>query len=331
MILTGLGGSLMEVVLFVPEHIRRGLNSGEYKAFGGTIRDIAGRTVALLTEGQGLSKTVQDTGMIDSKALMDAVGHMQTAAQLANGLGALNLVVSSAGFAMMRQRLDAIADQLRMLTIGLSDLKEEAGWIAGLQLAGIRGEIDSALDMAMRAQRQDHLQTFRDAKAKAFEVRRRLHHTLAMMLDTRRALPRHQIFGELAQASAILAVAEARCDEAVEGGQVALSALGSARRDLQDAMSRFDAQKRDVASDPKVMLGLGSSGRHEITAMQRALLVVDQQLEGAVARLQVQVNAGLSSEEWRAVTAPDGSGLLTYLAVPEGVNADLRDWVRRTS
>lgn len=323
-----IGPGTMQVLLHVPEWVRAGLARGDYKAFGGTIRDLGGRTVALLTEGQSLSKLVQDAASLDPDALMNAIGHVQTAMQLADGLGALNLVVSGAGFAMMRQRLDQIVGQLRELTAGLQDLKEEAGWISGLQLAGMRSEIDAALDMAIRAHRQGHLQSFRDAKGRTFEVRRRLHHTMAMMLDTRRALPRHQVFGELALASAILAVAEVRCDEAVEGAQVALEALGSARRDLQDSMSRFDAQRRDVASDPQVMVALGSAGRREIIALQRDMLAVDRQLEGALGRLAVQANAGLSREEWHALTVPGGSGLLTCLAVPEGVDADLRDWVR---
>ena len=110
-----------------------------------------------------------------------------------------------------------------------------------------------------------------------------------LFLDDAWSAEQVQVFGELALASAILAVAEVRCDEAVEGAQVALEALGSARRDLQDSMSRFDAQRRDVASDPQVMVALGSAGRREIIALQRDMLAVDRQLEGALGRLARQV------------------------------------------
>lgn len=323
-----IGPAIMEVHLYVPEWIREGLTRGDYKAFGGTIRDLAGRTVALLTEGQGLTKLAQETGSIDPKVFMDAIGHAQTAMQLANGLGALNLVVSSAGFAMMRQRLDQIAGQLRDLTIGMQELREEAGWISGLQMATIRGEIDAALDLAIRAQRQGHLQTFLDAKTKAFEVRRKLHHTMAMMLDTRRALPRHEVFGELAQASAILAIAEARCDEAVEGAGVALEALGYAQRDLGHLLTRFVTQKQDFAADPKAKLALGSDGRRAITSLQAGLLTMEQQLEGTVDRLTVQASTGLSAEAWQAMTAPEESGVVACVVISIDYGSDGQNGVQ---
>jgi len=317
-----IGLTIMEVHLHVPEWVREGLTQGDYKAFGGTIRDVAGRTVALLTEGQGLTKLAQETGSVDPKALIDAIGHAQTAMQLANGIGALNLVASGAGFAMMRQRLDQIADQLRVLTVELRDLKEEASWISGLQLATIRGEIYAALDLAIRAQRQGHLQTFSDAKTKAFQVRRKLYYIMAMMLDTGRALPRHKVFGELAQANAILAIAEARCDEAVEGAGVALEALGYARRDLGDLLTRFATQKQNFAANPKTMLALGSDGRRAITSSLAGLLTMEQQLDGTMGRLAIQTNAGLSAEEWQARTAPQGSGLVTCVVTSEGIKTD---------
>lgn len=314
--------TIMEVNLFVPEWVRDGLIRGDYKAFGGTIRDLAGRTVALLTEGQGLTKLVQETGSIDPKVLMDAIGHAQTAMQLANGLGALNLVVSSVGFAMIRQRLRQIAGQVRVLTVGMQELKEEAGFIGGLQLATIRGEIDAALNLAMRGQQQGRLQTFLDAKAKAFEVRRKIHHTMTMMLNTRRALPRHEVFGELAQSSVLLAIAEARCDEAVDGPEIAREALGYARRDLGDLLARFATQKQDFASDPKTMLGLGSEGRRAITSLQAGLLTMEHQLDGIAGRLTVQASAGLNSEAWQAMTAPPGSGAVTCVVVSEDAGTD---------
>ena len=41
------------------------------------------------------------TGGVDPGALRDALGGLQGAMQLANGLGALNLAVNTAGFAMI--------------------------------------------------------------------------------------------------------------------------------------------------------------------------------------------------------------------------------------
>lgn len=310
-----IGPDIREVHLYVPEFVRDGLARGIYKAFGGTIRDLKGRTVALLIEGRRLAELAQGGTPLDPGTLMKAIGHADTAARMAAGLGALNVVVSIAGFAMIRQRLDQIAGQLDILTIGLRELKEEAGWVSGLQLAAIRGEIDAALDLAIRAQRQEHLQTFREAKTRAFEIRRKLHHTMKMMVDTRRALPRYEVFGELAQASAILMMAEIRCDEAVEGAGIALETLRQATREFDDVLANFRNKIRDFEGDPRTMLSLGHKGRHAIKRQRIELLNLQEQLDGMVSRITVQAGTGLSAQEWRATTAPEESNILTCVVL----------------
>ena len=45
-----------------------------------------------------------------------------------------------------------------------------------------------------------------------------------------------------------------------EGAEIALEALGDARRDLGDLLTRFTSQRQDFAADPKTMLSLGSEG-----------------------------------------------------------------------
>ena len=49
---------------------------------------------------------------------------------------------------------------------------------------------------------------------------------------------------------------------------------------------------------------------------------MEQQLEGAVGRLTVQASMGLSADAWSAMTAPEGSGLLTCVVVSDDAKTD---------
>jgi hypothetical protein len=323
-----IGLNYLDVLLHVPVHIRKGLASGHLTLWGSTVRDVQGRIRALLVEGRGLLGTLQHRRALDHRVLTDAIGHAQSAAQLASGISALNLGVSTAGFAVVRQQLDAIADQLdRALTV-LARVEEGVCWIGSIQMAQIRRNIDSAFDMAVRAHRISDMLLFKDAKAKAFEVGRTLRHTMSMMIDERRAVARHEVFAEFARVRAILAVTEARCDEAVEGTSQASAALSVALNDLRDLVTKFNDQRRDFAGDPRTMVELGGEGRARVAACAGELLVLTRQVEGVEGQLEVQAAAGLGADAWRALTAPEGSGVLTCVAVPEWAGADLRDWVR---
>ncbi len=73
---------------------------------------------------------------------------------------------------------------------------------------------------------------------------------------------------------------------------------------------------------------MGREGRLRLAATSADLRTAVRQVEGAAGRLAVQQASGLTADAWRATFSPEGSGLLTCLAVPETVDMDLRDWVR---
>jgi hypothetical protein len=314
------GPTNLEVLLEVPDRIREGLASGYLKPWGGTIRDPQGHIRALLTGGRAL---LQRDTPFDPKLLTDAIGHAQTAAHIASGIGLLNLGVSVAGFIMVRQRLDDIAGRLTQVLHKLAEVKEEVVWIGGLQMATIKAGMDAALDMAARAQRQKNHQLFNDAQTEAFKVRRTLHHAMENMLDRRRALHRPEAFLGFVQASVILAVTEAQCDESVEGVEEAGEALRQAARDLQRLVDAFDQQRRDVLHDPRTMIELGSEGRARIAAVSPELMAAVRQMEGTAAQLALREALGMTLVEWGAFAAPEGSGLVTCIVAPASPETDL--------
>jgi hypothetical protein len=138
------------------------------------------------------------------------------------------------------------------------------------------------------------------------------------MLDSKRALRRHDVFASFARASAIIAVAEARCDEAVESVTQTIRALRVALRDLRALVTSFDDLRRNFASDPRTMIELGSTGRVHLTAVSGEFSTILQQVEGVADQLTLRDALGLSVDAWSALTAPEGSGLLTCLILPEG-------------
>ncbi len=323
-----IGTSQLHVVLGIPAWVREGLANGTLAAWGGTIRDRQGHIRALLTEGRGLADLVGRGIPLDPSLLTDAIGHAQTAATLASGIGLLNLGVSVAGFAMVRQQLNEIADQLQNALAALAEIKEDVGWIRGFQMARVRGNIDTALDVAIRANRLGDRALFIDARSRAFETRRVLHHALSDMLTARRMLNHPEVFLGFVHASAVLAIAEARCDEAVEGPAQAGHSLRGALHDLRRHVDEFDLQRRDFAHDPATKIRLGSRGRGQVAAHAAEMADALRQMEGAAGPLALRAALGLTTERWRELTAPEGSGLVTCLMPPPGVEADLTEWIR---
>jgi len=315
--------SQLNVLLEVPQHIRNGLADGSLTSWGGTIRDAQGRIRALLVEGRGFGELVRQGAPLDPKLLTDAIGHAQTAAEVASGLAALNLGVNIAGFAMILQKLEALAEQLNHVLVGLSEVKEEARWIKSVQMAQLRADVESACDMALRAHRTHDLLLFKDARGNAHRARRALHHTMAIMLETERTIARHAIFAEFAQATAVLAVVEARCDEAVEGAGQAAITMSRAAEDLRRLTGKFDGQVRDFRVGLEDRLKGGDQLRLLLKSMNSDMHAVVRQMEGAAGRLSLQEALGLSSDQWTNWSAPEGSRLITCIAAGEDNEMDL--------
>lgn len=317
----------LEVLLRVPEHIRRGLADGSLTAWGGTIRDQQGRIRALLVEGRGLEELARSGLPIDtnglSEALRGAIGHVETATNLAAGLSALNLGVNLAGFAMIQRKMEALAERLNHLLLSVAQVKEDVRWFGSIQIARLRADVDTACEVALRAHRTRDSLLFKEAQTRAHQVRRTLHHAMSMMAETERTIARHAIFGELAHANAVLCVVEARCAEANEGAGQALRVFNAAREGLDRVMAEFNRQITDFRVDPETRLRLGDEGHGQISALTQELGIVTRQLEGAAARLALQQALGMTSEEWSEWAAPEGSGLVSCIAALPGQTVDL--------
>jgi hypothetical protein len=328
-----ISSDLLDVLLQVPEHIRHGLAEGTLTAWGGTIRDQQGRIRALLVEGRGLEELARSGIPLDPKSLSDAlgsaIGHVETATNLAAGLSALNLGVNLAGFAMIQRKLEALAEQLNHLLLSVAQVKEDVSWFGSIQIAQLRADVDTACEVALRAHRTRDPALFKEAQTRAHQVRRTLHHTMAMMVETERTVARHVIFGEFAQASAVLCVVEARCAEANEGAEQALRVFASAREDLDRLMAEFKLQITDFRVDPETRIRLGDEGRMQISALTEEMGKVTRQLEGAAGRLALQQALGMTSDEWSAWSAPEGSGLVTCIAPAHDDVGDLIELARR--
>jgi hypothetical protein len=311
------GTSTIEVLFSVPEWISQGLKSGELSLHGGVVRRTVGKQiVAHLKEGGLLLRSPDGSGF-DVSALQQALGSVESAMRLANGLGALNLALNAAGFAMVRKQLEAITLQIGTIGSDVRAVKQDTEWIGGLQLAAIRANIDTALEHADRARRTNNLALFHDAKIELVDVRNKLHHAARFMLDSRRSIERYEVFEQFMKATAIIAIGEALCDEALEGPDAAAKTLEESRSRLLSLTASFDAQRRDFATDPVTMLRLGSAGRTAIAEMHGRLVEAANQLEGAVEERRLQARLGLDAQGWRCLAQPKGAGVVTCLLVKQ--------------
>jgi hypothetical protein len=322
----------LDVLLQVPEHIRRGLMDGSLFAWGGTIRDQQGRIRALLVEGRGLGDMVRSGLPLDPKVISDAlgsaIGHIETATNLAAGLSALNLGVNLASFAMIQQKLETLAEKLNNLLLNVAQVKEDVRWVGSIQVAQLRADVDTSCEVALRAHRTGDLSLFREAQTRAHQARRTLHHTMAMMLETQRTIARHMIFGEFVQANAVLSVVEARCAEATENSEQVLLIFNAACEDLDRLISSFKKQIADFRLDPETRIRLGDDGRKQVSALNDEINKVRLQLRGMADRLALQEALGMTSAEWSAWVAPEGSGIITCITTPPDRVVDLIEWVR---
>lgn len=319
--------SRLTVALELPQQFRAGLNDGTLQLFGGIIRDNQGRIRALLTEGRELAGLGGRGLPLDASLLTDALGSVQTAVRLANGLGILNLAVSAAGFAMAMRRLDGITDQLKGVLEKLEQMHEDIKWIRGFQIAELLGSFDSAIDMAIYAHRLHDRALFIAARRKAFEVRRILHRCLHGLLESGRALKNHEDVIRFMKAISMLAIAQAKCDEAVEGSGQARRMLHEALRDLSGLVAEFDRQRSDFSHNPVEKIQQATAGRKKLSERAAEMSVVLDELESAAFPFLVREALNLTTEEWQKQTAPPGSGLLTCLMPPAGMENDMSGWL----
>lgn len=321
----------VSVLRHVPQHLLDGYASGEFRLWGGVLRRASGagqgQIVGFLTEGWELARHVEQNLPINAEALRVAVGNVEMASQLAAGMGVLNLGVQVAGFAMVMRRLDRIAGQIEAARGELRAVGQNVEWLTLMRIAGLRAEAENAVATAERAVRQGDRNLLNQAKTMGSGVRRHLVNIGGEMLVTGRAVPQRALFEEFVKLSVLVAYAEARCDEAVEGaGQAAhdLKATAAAIRHLSNG---YRYQVRKFAQNPLELLKIGDAGRDATKTLALRLDAIVGRLEGYVPQLELQHALGLDAAGWRALVAPEGSGALTCIAAEETRTGDLLELV----
>lgn len=303
----------IDIVKQIPLHLIDGWRSGEYWVDGGTLRRMNGTFAGFLTEGPGLVRHVQQGLPIQPAQLMQAVGNAKLAAQLATGIGVLNLGVQVAGFSMVAQRLDGITRQIEAVRDELQTVGEDVGWLKAFVLAGLRADVGNAIADGERAARQGNAALFNDAKGKADHARRHTVELMREMVAHRRLVAQHRIFSELLNMAVVLAATEARCTLAVESAELAATDLVEAVAELRMLADQFRAFGTDFQKAPRDHLRLGQDGRSRMLAAVGAAGTLVGRLRGHATQLRLQSLLGLDADAWQKATSLEGDGAISYI------------------
>ena len=318
---------------FIPAKLLQGYLSGEYTLWGSALRRSkgikgAGEYVGFLVEGRGLAEQVQAGTPLDPSHLMSSIGNVQMAAQLAAGIGVLNLGVSVAGFAMIARRLDRIAGSILTLQDGLRQIGSDVAWLRADTMHRLRAEARTALEVADRGARQGNPALFNDAKTMAGKTRRHLAGHLHDMAVSGSLLREDRLYREFLCMSALLALAEVRSTEAVEGAGRAALELRDTAAELRRASDAFGAPLRDFQASARMLLEVAGR-RAEVKAAAAEMDALVSRLESYVPQLELQDALGLDAAGWQALTAPEGSSGVLCITFDGLDNRDLIAAVRK--
>lgn len=306
---------------FVPQHLLDRYLSGELVLRGSTLRRAAGtggggQIAGFLVEGQRLAQQVQDVAPTVQQ-LTAAVGNAAMAAQLASGIGVLNLGVSVVGFAVIARRLDRLADSIKRLDAELRAQGEVLDWLQADALLALDADARTALSLADRATRQNSPHLFNDARTRAEAARRRLVGHLSVMEAKGTSLRQHRMHHEFLAMAALLAHAEARCDEAVEGAGQAAAGLRPPAAELEAAASAFTA-RLDFHRSASDLLHLGPDARGEVKGAARAMAEMADRLASYAAELELRHVLGLDAAAYRALLPFAGDNRIVCVSVEGG-------------
>ena len=302
--------SFIVVERCIPARLLDAFLSGQLRVEGGILRWLdgtgRGRIAGHLTEGWDLAQKVQSGSPLDPSQLLAAVGNAQMAAQLATGIGVLNLGVSVAGFAMIARRLDRIADSILVLQDGLRQVGADAAWLRTDRMHELRAEARTALDLADRGARQNSQALFNEAKTRAGKTRRHLAGHLHDMAASGSMLREDRLYQEFLSMSALLALTEARSTDAVEGAGRAALELREATAELRRASDAFGAPLRNFPASARMLLEVADR-RVEVKARTAKMDALVSRLESYVPQLELKAAFGLDTVGWQSLTMPEGS------------------------
>ncbi len=321
----------VSVLRHVPQHLIDGFQNGEYRLWGGVLRRTGnpgrGQIVGFLTEGWKLVTQTEQNLPINAEALQSALGNIQMASQLTAGIGVLNLGVQVAGFAMVMYRLERISNQIECVRDELRMVGQNVEWLAKAKMAELRAEALNAIATADRAIRQGDRALLNHAKTLGDRVRRILINLCSDMLSEGRATAQRALFEEFIKLGALVAYAEAQCDEAVEGAGQAADDLAKAARELRRLADGFGDNVRHFEGNALELLRIGTAGRAATKALSVRVDDVVSRVESYVPQLKLQQLFGLDAAGWRALVAPKDSGLLTCVTLENDRYGDLLDFV----
>lgn len=321
----------ISVLCHIPQHLVEGFASGEFRLDGGVLRRAAGagqgQIVGILTEGGDLVRQVQQGLPIDAQALQAAVGNVQMASQLALGVGVLNLGVQVAGFAMVLHRLNQIAGQIDVVRGELRTIGQNVEWLAMERMASLRADAANVIATAERASRQADRNLLNLAKTLGDRVRRHLINLCEEMLVTGRAIPQRSLFEEFMKLGVLVAYAEARCEEAVEGIQQAALDLANSATQFRSLAEKFRNRVSNFERNPLELIRVGDAGRAETKAMARRMDELVSRLESYVPQFELQHALGLDAAGWHALAAPDNGGYVTCITIDDKEQGDLLERV----
>ena len=323
--------SFIVVERCIPARLLDAFLSGRLRAEGGILRWLngpgRGRIAGHLTEGWDLAQAAQSGTPLGLSQLTSALGNAQMAAQLATGIGVLNLGVSVAGFAMIARRLDRIADSILVLQDGLRQVGADATWLRTDRMHELRAEARTALDLADRGSRQDNQVLFNEAKTRAGKTRRHLAGHLHDMQASGSLLREDRLYREFLSMSALLALTEARSTDAVEGAGRAVLELREATAELRRASDAFGAPLRNFQASARMLLGVADR-RAEVKTAAAGMDALVSRLESYVPQLELKAAFGLDTAGWQALTMPEGSSGIMCVTFDGPDDRDLIEAVR---
>ncbi len=317
---------------FVPAHLAQFVRDGSIEVWGGVLRwtketGRGGRIAGFLTEGWALAQQVSSNVPLDLSQLTAAVGNAQMAAQLASGIGVLNLGVNIAGFAIVARRLDRIAGNILVLQDGMEEVGTNVGWLRTDRMHEIRAEVRTALDLADRGARQRNPTLLNEAKTRAGKMRLHVAGHLHDMAAAGSMLREDRLYSDFVSMSVLLALAETRSTAEVEGaGQAALD-LREIAVGLRQAADAFVTPLRSFQASPRILLEVAGR-RAAVKNTGAGINSLVSRLEAYVPQLELQDALGLDAAGWKALTSPEGSSGVLCLTFDSQDDRDLVEVAR---
>jgi tetrahydromethanopterin S-methyltransferase subunit F len=322
----------ISVFRHIPQHLVQGFTSGEFRLWGGVLRRATnpgqGQIVGFLTEGWELTRQIEQNLPINVEALKAVVEDARMASQLAAGIGVLNLGVQVAGFAMVMHRLERISGQIEVVRSELRAVGQNVEWLAMAQLADLRALAANAIATAASAFRQRDRVLLNQARTLCDRARRYLINLCDEMLAAGRAVPQRALFEEFVKFGALIAYAEARCQEMVEGAGQASYDLAITAARLRRVSNGFDGQVREFERNPLNLIRIGDAGRATTKALAHRMNDAVTRLESYVPQLKLQHALRIDAADWQALVAPEGSGPLTCITFEGEMQGDLVEFTQ---